>query len=79
MCPSPSQYYRSFLDRGDSILAVDNLSVGVHVGDCFGLLGVNGAGKSTTFMMLNGQRMVTRGTAYIGGESITGDIRKVNF
>jgi len=29
--------------------AVNRLSFGVRRGECFGLLGVNGAGKSTTF------------------------------
>ena len=29
--------------------AVDGLSFGVHYGECFGLLGINGAGKTTSF------------------------------
>ena len=35
-------------------LAVDHLSFGVKPGECFGLLGVNGAGKTSTFKMLTG-------------------------
>jgi ABC-type multidrug transport system ATPase subunit len=35
-------------------VAVDNLSFGIERGEVFGLLGVNGAGKSTTFKMLAG-------------------------
>jgi ATP-binding cassette subfamily A (ABC1) protein 3 len=35
-------------------VAVDNLSFAVERGEVFGLLGVNGAGKSTTFKMLAG-------------------------
>ena len=35
-------------------LAVDHLSFGVKSGECFGLLGVNGAGKTSTFKMLTG-------------------------
>lgn len=35
-------------------VAVDNLSFAVKRGEVFGLLGVNGAGKSTTFKMLSG-------------------------
>ena len=31
------------------IVAVDNLSFCVKNGECFGLLGVNGAGKTTSF------------------------------
>ena len=36
-------------------LAVDHLSFGVKSGECFGLLGVNGAGKTSTFKMLTGK------------------------
>jgi ATP-binding cassette subfamily A (ABC1) protein 3 len=35
-------------------VAVDNMSFGIKRGEVFGLLGVNGAGKSTTFKMLSG-------------------------
>jgi ABC-type multidrug transport system ATPase subunit len=31
------------------IRAVDNLSFGLEFGECFALLGVSGAGKTTTF------------------------------
>jgi ATP-binding cassette subfamily A (ABC1) protein 4 len=48
-------------------LAVDNLTVGVHKGECFGLLGVNGAGKTTTFKMLTGDVNVTDGDARLAG------------
>ena len=34
--------------------AVRGVSVGIAAGECFGLLGVNGAGKSTTFKILTG-------------------------
>ena len=36
------------------LLAVDNVALAVHPGECFGLLGVNGAGKTTIFKMLTG-------------------------
>uniref|UniRef100_A0A667GF24 ABC transporter domain-containing protein n=1 Tax=Lynx canadensis TaxID=61383 RepID=A0A667GF24_LYNCA len=41
--------------------AVQDISVGIRRGECFGLLGVNGAGKSTTFKMLNGDTPPTSG------------------
>ena len=47
--------------------AVDNIAVGVHKGECFGLLGVNGAGKTTTFKMLTGDETVTSGDAHLAG------------
>lgn len=36
------------------VLAVDDVALAVQPGECFGLLGVNGAGKTTIFKMLTG-------------------------
>ncbi|XP_021242061.1 ATP-binding cassette sub-family A member 13 [Numida meleagris] len=45
--------------------AVENISLGVTRGECFGLLGTNGAGKSTTFKMLTGDIVPSAGRAVI--------------
>lgn len=42
--------------------AVDNVSFNTSVGECFGLLGTNGAGKSTIFSILSGQLQQTSGS-----------------
>lgn len=47
--------------------AVDRLDLEVHRGEVFGLLGHNGAGKSTTIGMLLGQVWPTEGSVRIGG------------
>ena len=60
------QVYRKRLS-GKRHVAVDKISVGVHKGECFGLLGVNGAGKTTTFKMLTGDVSATSGDAYLAG------------
>ncbi len=44
---------------------MDNITLGVHRGECFGLLGVNGAGKTSTFKMLTGDTSVTGGDAHL--------------
>ncbi|XP_074604406.1 phospholipid-transporting ATPase ABCA3-like [Brevipalpus obovatus] len=46
--------------------AVDKVSFTVHKNECFGLLGVNGAGKTTMFSMLTGDIAMTEGDAYVG-------------
>ena len=46
-------------------VAVRNLTFGVRRGHVFGLLGVNGAGKSTTFKMLTGEFPPTSGDAFV--------------
>lgn len=50
--------------------AVDNVSLTVEEGELFGLLGVNGAGKSTTIKMLSCLLALTSGDALVCGESI---------
>ena len=42
--------------------AVNHLSFTVKRGECFGLLGINGAGKSSCFKMIGGSVMPTSGT-----------------
>ncbi|CAL7936973.1 unnamed protein product [Xylocopa violacea] len=51
-------------------VAVQNLSIGVQAGKCFGLLGTNGAGKSTTFRMLTTEIIPTAGRIILGGKEI---------
>uniref|UniRef100_A0A7N8YKG0 P-type phospholipid transporter n=1 Tax=Mastacembelus armatus TaxID=205130 RepID=A0A7N8YKG0_9TELE len=58
--------------------AVDRLCVGIPPGECFGLLGVNGAGKTSTFKMLTGDSVVTSGEAYLAGKSVTTEIDEVH-
>lgn len=48
---------------------VDDVSFLVNKGECFGLLGVNGAGKSTTFRMLSGEEFPTSGKIELNDEN----------
>ena len=43
---------KTFGFGGGAKKAVRNLSVGMPRGQCFGLLGINGAGKTSTFKMI---------------------------
>lgn len=52
---------------GRNLSAVNDLSFGVSKGECFSLLGVNGAGKSTIFKMLTGEEAPTQGTIQVQG------------
>ena len=53
--------------RFGDFIAVDAISFEVHRGEIFGLLGANGAGKSTTFRMLCGLLPVSDGTLRVAG------------
>jgi ATP-binding cassette subfamily A (ABC1) protein 2 len=57
-------------------MAVNGLCLDVTRGECFGLLGVNGAGKSTTFKMLTGDIPVTSGDAIINQFSVREDLHR---
>ncbi|XP_069922915.1 ATP-binding cassette sub-family A member 2 isoform X2 [Oryctolagus cuniculus] len=59
------------------ILAVDRLCLGVRPGECFGLLGVNGAGKTSTFKMLTGDESTTGGEAFVNGHSVLRELLQV--
>ncbi len=50
--------------------AVKNVGFRVRRGEVFGLLGANGAGKSTTFRMLCGLLPPTSGTLYVDGVNV---------
>jgi len=62
----------------DSITAVDNLSLTIEKGEMFGIVGPDGAGKTTTFRMLCGILTPTSGTATILGFDLIKDSKKIN-
>ena len=59
---------------GDNV-AVENLSLQVPAGEIYGLLGHNGAGKSTAIGMMLGQVWPTRGMVTICGYDVTAQRR----
>lgn len=60
-----------------SIRAVDELSLSIHQGEMFGLVGPDGAGKTTTIRMLCGILLPTDGTATVLGFDIRKDPDRV--
>ena len=57
--------------------AVKNLDLTIREGELYALLGVNGAGKSTTIKMLSTLTSPTSGEAYVLGNSVTKNAAKV--
>ena len=60
-----------------ALTAVDRLSLDIHRGELFALLGVNGSGKTTTIKMLTCLTQPTEGDALVGGHSITREPEQV--
>uniref|UniRef100_A0A8D2E1V0 ABC transporter domain-containing protein n=1 Tax=Sciurus vulgaris TaxID=55149 RepID=A0A8D2E1V0_SCIVU len=61
------------------VVAVDKLTFKVNKGECFGLLGFNGAGKSSTLKMLTGDETITSGEAIIDGRNISTKMTEVRI
>src|SRR4051794_30902407 len=60
-----------------SFAAVDGLDLEIRRGELFGLLGPNGAAKSTPIRVLIGQRLPTAGTVTVAGLDVVRDWAKV--
>ena len=54
--------------KPETIVAIKNLNFCVEPGECFGLLGLNGAGKTSTFKCITQEFSPTNGTIYINGQ-----------
>ena len=59
------------------VVAVDNLNLSVKQGEIFSLLGVKGAGKTTTIKMLSCITKPTSGDAFLLGKSISTETQEV--
>jgi ABC-2 type transport system ATP-binding protein len=60
-----------------AITAVDHLSIAVERGEIFGLVGPDGAGKTTTLRLLCGLMNPTEGTARVAGFDVGRELRRV--
>lgn len=58
-------------------VALNDLWLDIKKGELFSLLGINGAGKSTTVKILSGILSPTSGDALVLGESVRDDINKI--
>lgn len=63
--------------RYKNLTAVYKLNLEINQGELFSLLGVNGAGKSTTIKMLTCLTKPSSGDAFVGGYSITNQSENV--
>jgi ABC-2 type transport system ATP-binding protein len=59
--------------RFNSLTAVDRLTIGVEEGEIYGLVGSDGAGKTTTLRMLSGILDPTEGEGWVSGNHIAND------
>jgi ABC-type multidrug transport system ATPase subunit len=60
-----------------TVLAVDDVSFSVEKGEIFGLIGPDGAGKSTIFRLLTTLLLPDKGNATVGGYDIVKDFKTI--
>ncbi|ODQ51080.1 hypothetical protein SAICODRAFT_27131 [Saitoella complicata NRRL Y-17804] len=63
----PRAMFRKEQAKRNTVHAVKDLSLTVHKGQVYGLLGANGSGKSTTLGMISGSISITSGSIIIDG------------
>ena len=68
---APAVEVSNLTKRYGDVLAVNDISFSVRLGELFGFLGPNGAGKTTTINMLTGLARLDAGTIHIGGIECT--------
>src|ERR1035437_1178158 len=75
--PDAAVSCRGLVKRYDELLAVDGVDLEVSRGECFGLLGPHGAGKTTTVEILEGLHERDAGEVRVLGMSWEHDERKL--
>jgi ABC-2 type transport system ATP-binding protein len=68
---------RELTRRFGDVTAVDGLTLDIAAGEIFGLVGPDGAGKTTTLRMLCGLMNPTSGTATVAGHDIVRESQQV--
>jgi len=75
--PAPAIVVDNLCRSFGDLAAIDNLSFSVGRGELFGLVGPDGAGKTTTLRMLAGVLRPTNGDAKVNGTSVVRDPERV--
>jgi ABC-2 type transport system ATP-binding protein len=79
MTSSPAIIVSSLRKHFGEVRAVDGLSFEVYAGEIFGLVGPDGAGKTTTMRMLAGVLAADSGSALVAGCDVVSDPEKAKF
>jgi D-methionine transport system ATP-binding protein len=61
---------KMFQAKNSKVLAVDDVSLDIHQGEIFGIIGMSGAGKSTLVRMLNRLEDATEGEVIFDGKNL---------
>ncbi|QMW06790.1 ABC transporter ATP-binding protein [Spirosoma foliorum] len=68
---------KTYGDAKECITALDDVSFGVEPGELFGLIGADGAGKTTLFHILTTLLLADKGTATVDGYDVVTDYQAI--
>ncbi|MBP6378200.1 MAG: ABC transporter ATP-binding protein, partial [Kaistella sp.] len=72
-----SNLTKSYGKKNEKVLAVDDVSFDVNPGEIFGLIGPDGAGKTSIFRMLTTVLLPDSGSATVEGFDMVKDYKKI--
>ena len=70
-------YAKGLTKRFGSLVAVNGIDLDVGQGECFGFLGANGAGKTSTMRMISCVSPVTEGELWVNGKDVKTSARHI--
>ena len=68
---------KGLVKRYGEFTAVDGIDFAVEEGECFGLLGSNGAGKTSTIRMIGCVSPVSEGELWVAGHNVSTEGRAI--
>eukprot|EP00358_Blepharisma_japonicum_P005429 CAMPEP_0202940626 /NCGR_PEP_ID=MMETSP1395-20130829/752_1 /ASSEMBLY_ACC=CAM_ASM_000871 /TAXON_ID=5961 /ORGANISM="Blepharisma japonicum, Strain Stock R1072" /LENGTH=1359 /DNA_ID=CAMNT_0049635207 /DNA_START=1192 /DNA_END=5271 /DNA_ORIENTATION=- len=71
--------YGSLFNKEQVKIAIQEISFAVPFQEAFALLGVNGAGKTSTFRILTGEYGPTKGSAHINGYDVVENLSEARY
>ena len=74
---SPTVNCKSISKAYGSVQALKEVSIDVEAGELYGLIGPDGAGKTTLFRILTTLILADKGTATVGGFDVVKDYKKI--
>ncbi len=69
--------FKSYTTGKEKVEALDNISFRVEKGELFGMIGPDGAGKTSLFRILTTLLLPDKGNAFVGGNDIVKDYKKI--
>jgi ABC-2 type transport system ATP-binding protein len=75
--PAPIVVAEHLCKKFESVVAVEDLTLKVYGGELFGLVGPDGAGKTTSIRMLCGILQPTAGTGNVAGNDLLADAERL--